>query len=81
MWKRDEATEQERRCPGTEGQQLGTPAHKLQRVLRVRGVPGWLQQLLPWPDPRLAPLPGRWEEKQAPPGSYCPWTSTWEVHA
>lgn len=31
MWKRDEATEQERRCPGTEGQQLGTPARKLQR--------------------------------------------------
>lgn len=31
MWRRDEATEQERRQPGTEGQQLGIAAHKLQQ--------------------------------------------------
>lgn len=81
MWRRDEVTEQERRQPGTEGQQLGMPAPSCSEALHVRGVPGLLQQLLPSPDPWMAPLPGCWEEKQAPPESYCPWTSTWEVHA
>lgn len=66
---------------GPRGSSWGRQLASCSEVLRVCGVPGWLQQLLPWPDPRLAPLPGRWEEKQAPPGSYCPWTSTWEVHA
>lgn len=68
------------RTGGGQGQRGSSWGWQL-RVLCVCGVPALLQQLLPSPHPGLAPLPGRWEEKQAPPGSYCPWTSTWEVRA
>jgi len=53
--------------------------------------PWLLQQLRPWPEPAAGFSPdhppkahmgrGRWEEREAPPGSYCPWTSIWEAGA
>lgn len=51
-------------------------------VPECMGVPGLLQQLLPWPEPccwLLSPEDG--EEKEAPAESYCPWTSIREVRA
>lgn len=67
---------------GTGRQQWGMPAYKLQLVLCVHGGSGSVAAAAPtagaggW----LLSL-GDGEEKEGPPGSYCPWTSIWEVHA